>query len=107
MIRRPPRSTLFPYTTLFRSPEQICADPGDGVVRLAGRLRGRLRGALRRGRHHGRAGADRVRDLPAAAGGVGVPGNVPLTYAWSITSPVTGTSCAGHPEVEMRGERGT
>src|SRR2546429_6036822 len=28
MIRRPPRSTLFPYTTLFRSPakgETICA----------------------------------------------------------------------------------
>src|SRR2546430_12445958 len=23
MIRRPPRSTLFPYTTLFRSPEQM------------------------------------------------------------------------------------
>src|SRR2546430_8827172 len=23
MIRRPPRSTLFPYTTLFRSPEYI------------------------------------------------------------------------------------
>src|SRR3712207_7438522 len=23
MIRRPPRSTLFPYTTLFRSPRQI------------------------------------------------------------------------------------
>src|SRR2546426_5981520 len=23
MIRRPPRSTLFPYTTLFRSPDQI------------------------------------------------------------------------------------
>src|SRR5256885_8064730 len=23
MIRRPPRSTLFPYTTLFRSPETI------------------------------------------------------------------------------------
>src|SRR2546427_5001567 len=30
MIRRPPRSTLFPYTTLFRSP----GDPlhGDGAV---------------------------------------------------------------------------
>src|SRR2546425_4364133 len=27
MIRRPPRSTLFPYTTLFRSP-----DPGRCVV---------------------------------------------------------------------------
>src|SRR3712207_8203848 len=28
MIRRPPRSTLFPYTTLFRSPRR----PLDGVV---------------------------------------------------------------------------
>src|SRR5256885_8076056 len=24
MIRRPPRSTLFPYTTLFRSPRAAC-----------------------------------------------------------------------------------
>src|SRR5690242_20981761 len=23
MIRRPPRSTLFPYTTLFRSPDEV------------------------------------------------------------------------------------
>src|SRR2546421_6886703 len=28
MIRRPPRSTLFPYTTLFRSPGQLHAEPG-------------------------------------------------------------------------------
>src|SRR2546422_4729558 len=34
MIRRPPRSTLFPYTTLFRS--LVDVDPGDG-----GRLEGR------------------------------------------------------------------
>src|SRR5256885_13049429 len=27
MIRRPPRSTLFPYTTLFRSKERIYAAP--------------------------------------------------------------------------------
>ena len=26
MIRRPPRSTLFPYTTLFRSPSQYAED---------------------------------------------------------------------------------
>src|SRR2546430_12965798 len=26
MIRRPPRSTLFPYTTLFRSPEGPASD---------------------------------------------------------------------------------
>src|SRR5260221_9776440 len=27
MIRRPPRSTLFPYTTLFRSPSRARAPP--------------------------------------------------------------------------------
>src|SRR5258708_11343909 len=55
MIRRPPRSTLFPYTTLFRS-------HGDGDLRRprrgqvpGGRAPGR-RGAHRRGR-----GADRPR----------------------------------------------
>src|SRR3712207_8787237 len=29
MIRRPPRSTLFPYTTLFRSPVRLAALAGD------------------------------------------------------------------------------
>src|SRR2546427_4263814 len=28
MIRRPPRSTLFPYTTLFRSPKQSFSSSG-------------------------------------------------------------------------------
>src|SRR2546425_4185681 len=28
MIRRPPRSTLFPYTTLFRSPNRRAPSPG-------------------------------------------------------------------------------
>src|SRR3989442_6612301 len=32
MIRRPPRSTLFPYTTLFRS-HQPCVEGGDGLRR--------------------------------------------------------------------------
>src|SRR2546422_10376309 len=31
MIRRPPRSTLFPYTTLFRSRFLSCAGPVDKV----------------------------------------------------------------------------
>src|SRR2546426_2221541 len=37
MIRRPPRSTLFPYTTLFRSPgrSSFC-----GIPATAGSLRG-------------------------------------------------------------------
>src|SRR3712207_6923785 len=30
MIRRPPRSTLFPYTTLFRSPHRQPHGPGAG-----------------------------------------------------------------------------
>src|SRR3712207_6863104 len=44
MIRRPPRSTLFPYTTLFRSRR-----PGRGRRRQEGseRARGRLPEALR------------------------------------------------------------
>src|SRR3712207_7319356 len=36
MIRRPPRSTLFPYTTLFRSlrraPERVCRGSGFGAA---------------------------------------------------------------------------
>src|SRR5260221_8839319 len=32
MIRRPPRSTLFPYTTLFRSPIDDGADRTDEIV---------------------------------------------------------------------------
>src|SRR3712207_9358923 len=32
MIRRPPRSTLFPYTTLFRSVGFVCACTGAAVV---------------------------------------------------------------------------
>src|SRR5687767_15404719 len=31
MIRRPPRSTLFPYTTLFRSVERACQRNRTGV----------------------------------------------------------------------------
>src|SRR3712207_8491222 len=36
MIRRPPRSTLFPYTTLFRSPgHDRCGQVGEQVAALA------------------------------------------------------------------------
>src|SRR2546429_6884250 len=43
MIRRPPRSTLFPYTTLFRSSNlwhfPTVSVNGDPVVKLRGHLR--------------------------------------------------------------------
>src|SRR5256885_9107080 len=45
MIRRPPRSTLFPYTTLFRSVGQAAQDPASPVVRRHPDLR--HRGCLR------------------------------------------------------------
>src|SRR5258708_29290563 len=35
MIRRPPRSTLFPYTTLFRSPESLLTSASGGGRRSA------------------------------------------------------------------------
>src|SRR5256885_12076367 len=49
MIRRPPRSTLFPYTTLFRS----ATAPG-GPVASAARTQGRGQGAA--GHDQGNAG---------------------------------------------------
>src|SRR3712207_8429287 len=79
MIRRPPRSTLFPYTTLFRSVDDVgvARDPADvggapvdvGVglevedelvrVRAAGEVAaGRVQDALRLGRR-----AARVEDV--------------------------------------------
>src|SRR3712207_7925256 len=55
MIRRPPRSTLFPYTTLFRSravPRRQDEGRRDGRVEVAARrgARGRLRDGGRSGR---------------------------------------------------------
>src|SRR3712207_8857200 len=51
MIRRPPRSTLFPYTTLFRSPggespldERRVDEPHPGPVLLREHLEHRLGG---------------------------------------------------------------
>src|SRR3712207_7959354 len=54
MIRRPPRSTLFPYTTLFRSAAPVGDDVGHGG------LRDHLRPVVRRGwDRHGRPGGRR------------------------------------------------
>src|SRR2546422_7756541 len=50
MIRRPPRSTLFPYTTLFRSPGVFEVHPqrggGGGLPRPAVHVQGGLRPQL-------------------------------------------------------------
>src|SRR5947209_8864531 len=53
MIRRPPRSTLFPYTTLFRSRRQRAQDLGDALpqeVLIHGTARVRRRGVVEKDR---------------------------------------------------------
>src|SRR2546422_3640535 len=42
MIRRPPRSTLFPYTTLFRSQRPCAGRPGNATSRTRGASPARL-----------------------------------------------------------------
>src|SRR2546426_2507012 len=61
MIRRPPRSTLFPYTTLFRSPLAHTAVLGGARVRVdrAGAVAGR---GARPGQQEPRPPELRVRD---------------------------------------------
>src|SRR2546430_13241111 len=61
MIRRPPRSTLFPYTTLFRS--GIDAEEIAAVVNLARERARRLDGAAIRliERHHRERGGGVLR----------------------------------------------
>src|SRR3712207_7924060 len=45
MIRRPPRSTLFPYTTLFRSAREVLEQERDTAERPVGQV---ARGGLAR-----------------------------------------------------------
>src|SRR2546430_4207894 len=63
MIRRPPRSTLFPYTTLFRS-GVVSHQDAQGVL-LLGHLALQVGHARRRTRHIGFKLADvQLRDQP-------------------------------------------
>src|SRR5437588_11082475 len=75
MIRRPPRSTLFPYTTLFRSPAAR-GRPRHRSVRgplrpCARRLRAEAQDAAARPRRPGHGGGPRRRRPPARGPGRG------------------------------------
>src|SRR5690242_21431912 len=75
MIRRPPRSTLFPYTTLFRSRET--GDPGKRLAAARSGIEGARRGvedaaqgrrrlrrpASERGRRRGRRSEEHTSEL--------------------------------------------
>src|SRR2546426_6062001 len=64
MIRRPPRSTLFPYTTLFRSDHSLAqvlegsVRPRDAKRKNCDHVRVDLRGGTPRARHQGPAERD-------------------------------------------------
>src|SRR2546421_412441 len=59
MIRRPPRSTLFPYTTLFRSGEGPCEPVRRGAERARTDRQARVGERQRRGRRRGVHGRHR------------------------------------------------
>src|SRR5260221_8995400 len=65
MIRRPPRSTLFPYTTLFRSDHAGVERPRQhrpGIAHVAGRI-GHEAEAFVADEQHARPEQDRLRRL--------------------------------------------
>src|SRR2546425_1197630 len=121
MIRRPPRSTLFPYTTLFRSPRMASAPSPGGAARVhrqAGWRRHRgLRAAKPRARRSaGRRGADRrvlrsggvvARAGPAAAHRARVPlgdrqARALLAGRWGRDERPVGRGGAGAPGAGAR-----
>src|SRR5256884_445745 len=100
MIRRPPRSTLFPYTTLFRSLPYSRARPvGAGVVGLVRRTQPELAGAGpdrpgRAGRRSGRLAwplEQHPRPGPAPAGSAApARRGLPVSHTSSIVMPRPG-----------------
>src|SRR3989442_2792758 len=74
MIRPPPRSTLFPYTTLFRSPRSAGSRPAE--VLWYGYTAIRRYGQYDRDRHRHRSlSTHRARELVIALGGlIGIGG---------------------------------
>src|SRR3546814_7421608 len=109
MIRRPPRSTrtdtLFPYTTLFRSPggedgAQLARQQeaeGSADLRIVDKVRLRFRR-----RHFA---------LPLAAaqhgGGGGVAGLHRLDEAVAVAADAEGEAAAAQPEIHGRSEEHT
>src|SRR2546429_7922697 len=102
MIRRPPRSTLFPYTTLFRSigAEAVRTGPDEGGNRLSspartrlagtGVLVGRVRGgSLRADGAAGGAGGEGARDQNEQSLGGQAHGEAADGACLSTTNPAT------------------
>src|SRR3712207_9418040 len=105
MLRRPPRSTLFPYTTLFRSRPRLARPPARPARRPAADRRGRLHGPAQL-----LAGL-RPRGPPAAPAGRAARGRGGLALPHRRAAP-RGPAGAGRPHRRVdvlgvpRGARG-
>src|SRR6266511_6494919 len=95
MIRRPPRSTLFPYTTLFRS-RWALARTRD----IAGRSRPRAP-PVRSHRSRRRRAASADPTVPASLA-AGRPGRLPRRALGSLESAAAGFGAAGGDGVRFR-----
>src|SRR2546430_17732848 len=95
MIRRPPRSTLFPYTTLFRS-ERTSFDPGGDPPALDVQVRGSDYGAAAGAQLRAQlSSAEDATQRPAGQAGGGADGTAgvspppppPRAYHAGVTPP--------------------
>ena len=105
MIRRPPRSTLFPYTTLFRSPEAYASKPlirseaellRDRMLAASGSLRTDLYGppvAIK----EDDAGQVVVADESRRSLYVKVRRSQPVAMLQAFDAPVMQTNCESRP----------
>src|SRR3712207_9221379 len=94
MIRRPPRSTLFPYTTLFRSPGLAVGDP------LEAPPDGPIQRNQHETEHHDHARRDQKPELPACH--AGSSWGLRRCHAWGsklLPSPGAVTALLGLLEV--------
>ena len=81
MIRRPPRSTLFPYTTLFRSFKDVSGLDEDRRLEAKTDARGCAGGDHVAGKkgHEAADVGDEVRDVENEIAGVAVLESLPIT----------------------------
>src|SRR2546427_5528527 len=98
MIRRPPRSTLFPYTTLFRSHRRHsrrAADAGHAGPAAAGRL-SPAPGADAEAGEPVRIGLPRPSPRPGLLPGGLRPGAPPVRWARADPAPRGGRPALAH-----------
>src|SRR3989449_3632794 len=96
MIRRPPRSTLFPYTTLFRS----CVNHLEGGIRMRFSIRSTLRAVLVLGGLIGGVGAVAGAQQGTVAGRVTDQANGQPLVGARVT--IMGTSLIAQTNAEGR-----